>query len=105
MKTMFYHGVTTDNRRFTIAGKLSDDFKSLKLGIAICGAKELFVKKLGRIKAESRLLGSAKRGILTTLAAYNESKYYQEFVEIASSFNGYDSKDLKRGFNLYHNVN
>ena len=104
MKTMFYHGVTTDNRRFTIAGTFSNDFVTLKLGVAICGTKELFEKRVGRIKAESRLLGSAKRGVLSTLSIDDKVNYYKEFVESCSEFNKLNSKDLKRVFNLYHDA-
>ncbi len=104
MKTMFYHGATTDNRRFTIAGTLSSESLTLKLGIAICGTKELFCRKTGRIKAESRMLGSAKRGVLGHLSVKDKSSYYKEFVETCSEFNRIDSNDLKRIFNLYHNV-
>jgi hypothetical protein len=103
MKTMFYHGTTTDGRRFTIAGSLSEEFKTLKLGIAICGTKELFVKKLGRVKAESRLLGSAKRGVLNHFAIDNTHEYYKEFAAGCSEFNNIDSATLKKIFNLYHN--
>jgi hypothetical protein len=102
MRTMFYHGVTTDNRRFTVSGTPSKDFMTLKLGVAICGEKELFCRKTGRIKSESRLLGSAKHGVLTKLSIDKKEEYHKEFVNICSEFNRISSKDLKKIFHLYN---
>lgn len=118
MNTMYFHGLTTDNLRFTVSGKIEDD--DLKLGIAICGAKERFVKKMGRIKAESRLIGSNGRGIkrvglyTDTFKEFSNEKsglfsidYFKGketkiFYSLVSKYSLYDSKELKKEFYLYH---
>lgn len=118
MKTMFYHGVTTDNLRFTVSGRIEGD--DLKLGIAICGAKERFIKKMGRIKSESRLIGSSKKGVMlfglytdsfkefsngqsgTFTPNYFKGKESVIFYHLVSKFSSYNSKELKIEFSLYH---
>ena len=104
MKTMFFHGLTTDNRRFTVSGKIEERVEEhiLKVGIALCGANERFVRKTGRIKSESRLNGATIRGIKEitireTAIAGNELKIFYQYV---ADFCKKTSKELQRDFNL-----
>ena len=113
MKTLFYHGFTTDNRRFTVAGKIitaPEDSKVVTLGIAICGEHERFIKKVGRVKAESRLNGSKLRGIKSVyltptkvegIESIEKTDAYIFYNEV-SSYKDMDSRQLKKEFNLYH---
>jgi hypothetical protein len=105
MKTMFFHGLTTDSRRFTVSGKIEEDGNTLAIGIAICGAKERFVRKTGRIKSESRLNGANVRGIKEitireTEIAGNELKIFYQYV---ADFCKKTSKELQKDFNLDNN--
>jgi hypothetical protein len=101
MSTLFYHGKTTDDRRFTIAGILNHDSTAFKLGIAICSEREIFNRKTGRIKAGSRVLGSAKRGVITSPPIMNKERYYKDFVDVCKEFDGIvHSRELKKIFNL-----
>jgi len=105
MKTMFFHGLTTDSRRFTVSGKIEEDDTILKVGIAICGARERFVRKTGRIKSESRLNGANIRGIKEieireTEIAGNELKIFYQYV---ADFCKKTSKELQKDFNLDNN--
>jgi len=107
METMFYHGLTTDNQRFTVAGKIvKDDIGAdlLKLSIAICSSTERFIKKMGRIKAESRLIGSKYKGLSLVKFEFEieKGKERQIFYSYVSEFSQLDSRLLKKHFNLYH---
>ena len=103
----FFHGTTTDNRRFTIAGKLIRKGlsgllfgkKSLILGAALCSKDDDFVKKVGRAKAIGRMLGNSKKGhlcIKTNNCEYNT----KSFLDYVSTFNSLKSNKLTKEFNL-----
>jgi hypothetical protein len=120
MKTMYYHGVTSDGRRFTLAGELLADEADLNLGIAICGTKENFIKKVGRIKAEGRLkshnyggrqlrslygweFGIFAKDGSTLSPDYFVGKEIAIIMYIGAELSKLSSRDLKKQFNLYHN--
>jgi len=44
---MFFHGVTTDGNRFTMAGTIVSN-KTLSIGLAICNQDDKFTKEIGR---------------------------------------------------------
>jgi hypothetical protein len=61
-ETLFFHGTSIDGRRFTLAAKFLAEVDDLLLGIAICSVADQFVKKIGRKKAEGRLLSESFKG-------------------------------------------
>lgn len=62
-KTLFYHGKTVDDYRFTIAGQFTSlpingddqDIDTIRLGASLCSSEDMFEKKVGRVKAEGRM--------------------------------------------------
>jgi len=62
-KVYYFHGKTADGYRFTIAGRYQpllendqdQDVDVIMMGASLCGAKDQYVKKLGRVKAEGRM--------------------------------------------------
>ena len=49
----FFHGVTTDHRRFTLCARENGDF--MNVTIALCSHKDNFCKKIGRDISRGRL--------------------------------------------------
>jgi predicted amidohydrolase len=107
---LFYHGMTWDGRRFTIAGKFVKRGRVFKktvllMGVAICGAGDNFIKKLGRIKAENRLNLSHKNGIAEIIMPPADPKFTDVDIflhTMNTQFNGIHSEVLLKQFNLYH---
>jgi len=120
-ETLFFHGTSVDGRRFTIAARFikdRTDNNDLILGIAICSETDQFVKKVGRNKAEGRLISEGFKGC-TIASLYSDeffSKYetgkagfpenwfigkeLEIFVELCHEFEKYTFKELKRQFNV-----
>jgi len=99
-KTLFFHGVTTDNRRFTIAGKIEKN--SLLLGAAICSVQDAFIKRKGRLKAEARLkLGKSVGKQVVELFEIKRGKEIASFIGIASQFNSKSSYAFQKYFSLW----
>ena len=80
-KTLFYHGKTIDNYRFTIAGQFSPlpkgedkDIDVILLGASLCSPEDQFVKKLGRKKAEGRMNSTASIKGRNYYSLYGEPK-------------------------------
>ena len=101
--TLFFHGKTVDNRRFTIAGKEGLD-GGLILGVSLCSKNDAFVKKVGRAKAEGRLNSKLTKGKLCTEISINKGKEIKEFIKFASSFTIFDSYRLQKTFKLYKDL-
>jgi hypothetical protein len=106
METLFFHGKTTDGRRFTIAGKFTQKGKILKknvllLGASLCSRNDCFIKKVGRYKAEGRLMSVHNKGkvMYPVLVIDNQ---IQVFIQTAMNFTSVDSISFQRQFNLYH---
>jgi hypothetical protein len=100
-KTMFYHGVTPDGYRFTIAG-VYEEANRLKLGISLCTKRDHFCKKLGRKIAEGRM-GSPKRhgnGYYRLANEPEAGKEIHDFIIISSELGVSGSYELKRFFSL-----
>ena len=110
--TLFYHGKTLDNKRFTIAGKIKTD-GDLILGLSLCSEHDQFVKKVGRAKAEGRAKARYPRGKVTT-SFYSHSFYKrptiknwfvgketEAFLERVVQFNTNNSTKLMKRFGLY----
>jgi len=57
MRTI-HHGETVDGRRFTIVGVYDKEAEKnkVKFGVAICGPRDNFARKVGRSIAEGRAL-------------------------------------------------
>lgn len=119
--TLFFHGTSTDGRRFTIAAKFiqdQTDNDDLILGISICSATDQFVKKVGRNKAEGRLLSEGHKGC--TITSLYSTRFFEKyetgftgfpknwfidkeieiFVELCHEFEKFTFKELKEEFNL-----
>jgi hypothetical protein len=102
-KPLFFHGKTTDNIRFTVAGLFDDN--NLNLGVAICSKKNAFVKKVGRAKAEGRAFGLyglhayPKGSNLLKFKGHTELTA-KTFFEHVSQYNTITSNDLKNRFAL-----
>lgn len=108
-KTLFYHGKTTDNHRFTIAGRfLPLPVETITLGVSLCSSKDQFVKKIGRRKAEGRMNSKAtlKGKIYYNLYEsampenYFEGKEIATFINIVANFGMFNSNKFKAYFNL-----
>lgn len=56
MKSLFFHGTTTDGARFTVCGIINGKEDSLKVSGAICSKRDPFVKKIGRLISEGRII-------------------------------------------------
>lgn len=60
-RILFFHGVTSDNRRFTVAGVSNDNNRfNLRLSFSLCSGKDIFCKRIGRIIAKGRLMSRKK---------------------------------------------
>jgi len=114
-KVLFYHGKTTDGRRFTVAGKFDGKDKDahINIGIALCSEKDQFVKKLGRIKAEGRMNqkvsheGSGRHSLYLydfykteTVLNWFVGKELQAFLEVAKDMETIDSRELQLWYAL-----
>ena len=113
--TLFYHGVTNDGYRFTIAGRFQPmlweaqdpDQDVIMLGISLCSKCNQFVKKLGRIRAEGRMKSKTMLG-RTYFSLYQETmplNWFADqkakiFIEAAQLNSALSRKSLMRKFNL-----
>ncbi len=114
-KVLFYHGNTTDNYRFTIAGRfqpmiennIDQDQDVIMLGISLCSRSNQFTKRLGRIRAEGRMKSKSILG-RTYYSLYQEtmplnwfadqkSRVFNETVQLNNMLS---RKSLMRKFNL-----
>lgn len=100
-EAFYFHGKTSDNRRFTIAGKYSDMLFTMRLGIAICSTDDLFVKKVGRAKAYGRTMTHGQKG-MKIIIMNNDNTVMKQFFNVCSKYNNYTAKDLQKEFGLYH---
>ena len=100
-KTLFYHGTTSDGLKYTIAG-VYETPTLLRLGISLCTARDSFVKKLGRVRAEGRLKSKSKfgNGPFTLAAVPEKGKEINTFVVTSKNLGDNGSKWLKRYFLL-----
>lgn len=101
METLFFHGKTTNNQRFTIAGKFENEGDTLLTGISLCSNNDMFVKTEGRKKAEGRL--STKKNIGITRFRVTEPQLTQlkSFHVICEMLSRKSSNDLQKMFNLH----
>jgi hypothetical protein len=120
-KTLFFHGTSVDGRRFTIAARFIKDRRDnddLILGIAICSNTDQFVKKVGRNKAEGRLISEGFKGC--TISSLYSNRFFSKykvgeagfpenwfaereleiFIELCHEFENLTFKELKEEFNL-----
>lgn len=99
--TLFFHGISAEGMRFTIAGKFEKD--NLILGLSLCSDKDNFCKKTGRIKAEGRMNQKQKNAsgtcIIKCVSQQNEE--IKTFIKVVSEkFNCLTKKELKQQFNI-----
>jgi hypothetical protein len=109
METLFFHGKTTDGRRFTIAGKFTQKGKIiihnlLLLGASLCSKNDCFIKKVGRYKAEGRMMSGHRKGRIVHALPKEPilTERTQTFIEAVASFNTLTSEELQKYFGLYH---
>jgi len=102
-RTLFFHGITLNGNRFTIAGKVDTLFECkkgfysiIKLGASLCSKNDVFIKKLGRIKAEGRLKSASNKGTEN----YFVGNKINIFIEECSKFNNATNRQFKLMFNL-----
>lgn len=105
--TLFFHGKTLDGKRFTIAGKFESKNGLLKkkvvlnLGLAMCSKNDLFVKKVGRVKAEGRLKSNSGKLTLLVKNKFTDKTASGTFINLVKDYSLLKSKKLQKKFNLY----
>lgn len=121
-KIYFYHGTTTDGRRFTLAGRYeipSDNHAELIIGLSICSKRDQFIKKLGRVRSQGRSLSNDNFGkfkinlysssvIMPDPSTKNKDWFVGKeiftFISIAKSFNNITARQLIKRFNLDNDI-
>ena len=114
-EVLFYHGESSDGYRFTIAGRfqpmLENDIDNesdvIMLGISLCGEKDQFAKKIGRVRSEGRMKSKGIHG-RTYFSLYQETQplnWFKDqtqkvFMEAAQLNNVLSRTALMRKFNL-----
>ncbi len=89
MRTI-HHGVTVDERRCTIVGLYDRIQKRINFGVAICGPRDQFARKVGRSIAEGR-------------AKKHPTLVKEMTVEIEKNKEGYTALS-KLGIDVLHEV-
>lgn len=103
-EVMYFHGVTTNGTRFTIAGIVDND--KLRMGVSVCCGCDIFRKATGRSIATTRLL--SKKNPLNYGRGWvrkdvpGDGNLFQFFTKEASNFNGVKRVCLLKSFNLYN---
>lgn len=96
--TLFFHGTTSDGFKFTTAGIVDGD--QLCIGISICGAKDAFCKKTGRVRAEGRAKGNPANGGLFKLPVRADGKSLSQFVAVSKTLSELSRNELVDTFNM-----
>jgi hypothetical protein len=104
-QTLYYHGKTTDGRRFTIAGQVTKAgkifrHKVISLGVSLCSRNDQFRKVVGRAKAVGRIYSTQKKGIATLSYPKDDAHLTKYFIESMSVYNTKTSVELQKDFNL-----
>jgi hypothetical protein len=94
-KVYFYHGKSTDGHRFTVAAKEVDC--ELRLTAVMCNPKDVFIRKMGCVKAEGRL-DSHKDNKLTLVV--NAKGPVNTMVEKARVLCEMSAKEIRSEINL-----
>ena len=98
METLFFHGKTTDGKRFTIAGK--PNANGFTVAASLCSKNDLFVKKIGRAKAAGRLESNLKH---VEMVVDTTDHGTTAFINKMKEFNLVKSRDFQLVFNLNPN--
>lgn len=115
-QVLFYHGESTDGHRFTIAGRFQtlmrndpdpDGADVIMLGISLCGDRDQFAKKIGRVRAEGRMKSKGNHGrnyyplySETLPVRWFEGQEQRVFLEAAQLNGALSRASLMRKFNL-----
>lgn len=95
---LFFHGETTDNYKFTVAGRQQGS--SLEIGMALCSPSDIFIKKVGRHKAYGRILSHNDKGYLRIQPRERVVKP-KHFVNYVKHFTeGKNNHEIQKIFNL-----
>ena len=98
-KTLFFHGTTVDGSKFTTAGIVKDE--TLSVGVSVCGNRDHFSKKIGRIRAEGRAKQhDGGRGKYIFPKAVDVKNSIAEFVAFSKDIASLERKDIFTSFNL-----
>lgn len=91
--TLFFHGTTVDGRRFTLAGRFINETDEILLGVSICSTTDQFVKRIGRKKAEGRLISEGFVGC--SMANLYSTRFFEQYeTEAGFSKNWYVGKEI-----------
>ena len=104
-KKYYYHGTTSDGRRFTIASEVCHEYKMIYSGIALCGPDDNFNRKLGVKIASGRLNANRNHGTVNcNMTESNRNRVGKEqemFTKyIITEYENVSSDELKAIFNL-----
>lgn len=96
-EVLFYHGVTTDGYRFTLAGrylvKSDESMAYLVTGISVCSKEDHFVRKTGRLKAQGRSYSRSIKGSLTA-SLYSHTDFTADKPHASFSKNWFKGKEI-----------
>lgn len=114
-EVLFYHGESNDGYRFTIAGRfqpmlendVDTDLDVIMLGISLCGDRDQFAKKTGRIRSEGRMKSKGMHG-RSYFSLYQETRplnwfkgqEQKVFMEAAQINSALSRTQLMRKFHL-----
>ena len=107
-KVYFRHLITTDGRRFTIAGHYDSTFDDIIVGISLCGSRENFCRLDGRNRSAGRSVakpGTRGRSIISLYEEMSTENYWvgQEnkiFNEKVNRYTKMTAEELKKNFRL-----
>jgi hypothetical protein len=98
-KTLFFHGITVDGSNFTTAGIV--DNETLYVGVSVCGNRDHFCKRTGRVRAEGRAKQhDGGRGKYRFPRVVDAKNSIAEFVSFSKGVAALKKKDLFNSFNL-----
>jgi hypothetical protein len=111
---LIFHGTTADGRRFTLAGQFyatmdDGDIDIIRLGAALCSEDDMFIRKVGRKKAEGRVLAKGNKGKsyydLYISGEGRPERWFagqeiNEFIKVAKRHEALTAKGFQHKFNL-----
>jgi hypothetical protein len=84
MRTFVFHSKPSKKRRYTVAGILSEDGKTMNIGSAIhFSKKETYLRKRGKDIA----VGRAKKNPMETIEIVDSKSVGKEFIKYAENLN------------------
>jgi len=90
-KVLYFHGLTVDECRFTVAGVFKGDL--LNLGISVCSENDQFNKAKGRLIASGRIFPDRK-----SKNGHNTISVYNDDIDMENQFKEKDSSGFKENY-------